>query len=371
MAAEAKAVQHLRNMQKPKKVAAPPIKGATKKAAPSKAVPHWDQEKQSWVGGNGKPTTYKASSYKPLPEYTPPKTRKHVDLPLKVITLDMDGTMEDPWPCCGVPDYYGGTAKCRHLRQDTFDRVTALKEASGPGTEFVIVSWRSDLSDIIEEWCDNVGLNVARIFTDGSPDTDLLGHGYRFSQVTFKVGIIKELQARGVEVLASFDDNQKVIDAINAHGVEAHLVPHLVEPEKYRLSSYPPHAKQKTYARNGAWDWSLDGFDTGLPPRGGGGSTALGATFVAGAGGHLTPAQQVFVDKQAAKAKDRDKEPRDLSYLGDRWRNVGVPSEADIATIESLEAGELDEDQEEDLWDLIMKDLPTGTVPDDIEIDLS
>lgn len=332
------------------------LKGTQKpKAAPAKAaVGHWDQALGKWVGG----TSYQVHSYKPLPEYTPPTKREHVDLPLKVVTLDMDGTMEDPWACCGDTDFYGGTAKCRHLRQDTLDRAIAVRDAHGPETEFVIVSWRSDLSDIVEEWCGNVGLEVARIFTDGSPDTKLLGHGYRFSQVPFKLGIIKELQARGVEVVGAFDDNQKVIDAIAAHGVEAHLSPHLVEPVKYKLSAYPPHAKQKHYVRSSSWDF--DGFS----------SSGVGAGRAESTAGKLTPAQQVFLDGQTAKAKARDKEPRDLSHLGARWQNVGITAD-DTLTIAMLESGDLDEADEEDLWDLIMADLPTAGSPDeDAEVDL-
>jgi hypothetical protein len=352
---DAEAVAHLRGLSKPKKPA------VTK--API-GVSHWDKEKGTWVGADGKPTTFK-STWVPGPAYTAPAKRVHIDLPTKVVTLDMDGTMEDPWACCGDTDFYGGTEKCRHLRQDTLDRAIAVRDAHGPETEFVVVSWRTDLSDIIQEWCDNVGIEVARIFTDGSPDTKLLDHVYGHNQVDFKVGIIKELQARKVKVVGSFDDNQKVIDAIAAHGVEAHLSPHLVEPKHYRLSAYPPHAKQRQFtSTRSTWDWW---GDDAFPPVG----TSMGRSYIGGVGGKLTPAQQLFSDQQAAKRKERDKEPRDLSYLGDRWKGVGVPSDADIATIEALEAGALGDDEVDDLWDLLMQDLPTGAIPDeDADVDL-
>lgn len=152
----------------------------------------------------------------------------------QVITLDMDGTLEDPWACCGKRDRMGGSETCRHLRHDIIERVRNV-QAVYPDAKLVILSWRGGLERVTREWLGNVGIDVAAVFVPGSPDTQALG-AQNHGQVGFKVNVVNALARLGVEVVTSFDDNAMVIDGLRAAGVPALLAPRMVEvlPHEWR-----------------------------------------------------------------------------------------------------------------------------------------
>lgn len=143
-----------------------------------------------------------------------------------VITLDMDGTLEDPWACCGQADRKGGSETCRHIRHDTLERVANLR-AEFPTTKLVVLSWRAGMEQITRQWLAAVGIDVAAVFVPNGMDTRQLGASAA-GQVGFKMGVLAALQAKGIEVLTGFDDNQQVVDAARAMGVPMLLVPRMV-----------------------------------------------------------------------------------------------------------------------------------------------
>jgi hypothetical protein len=92
----------------------------------------------------------------------------NLSLPARVVTVDVDGTVYDPWACCGLMGDYRSSATCDHRRHDTLaeiDRVTCEMDAS-----LVILSWRAGLHAVTGEWAREIGLRPAAIFTPGSPD---------------------------------------------------------------------------------------------------------------------------------------------------------------------------------------------------------
>ncbi len=143
-----------------------------------------------------------------------------------VITLDMDGTLEDPWACCGRRSPAGGTPTCRHLRADTVQRVANLR-AVYPHAKLVVLSWRSGMEQVTRTWLAEVGIDVAAVFVPGSADSARIGAG-QGGQVAFKVGVVKALRRAGVHVLTSLDDNAAVIAALHAIDVPAILAPRIV-----------------------------------------------------------------------------------------------------------------------------------------------
>lgn len=152
----------------------------------------------------------------------------------QVITLDMDGTLEDPWACCGKRDRMGGSETCRHLRTDTIERVRNI-QAVYPEATLVVLSWRGGLERVTREWLGHVGIDVAAVFVPGSDDTMAIG-ARNDGQVGFKVNVVNALAQLGVEVVTSFDDNAMVIEGLRAAGVPALLAPRMVEvlPHEWR-----------------------------------------------------------------------------------------------------------------------------------------
>lgn len=168
---------------------------------------------------------------------------KKRSLPSAVITLDMDGTLEDPYACCGVADYFGGTDNCRHVRWDTLADVGEL-HCEHPEAELVVLSWRHGLHDVTRRWHDLVGTDATLIFTPDSPDCRLLPGISRRGQVDFKSSVVRSLLEAGTDVLGSWDDNFEVVVALTKLGVDARHVKHKVDipdPE-YLLPRWPPDA---------------------------------------------------------------------------------------------------------------------------------
>lgn len=156
-------------------------------------------------------------------------------LPTKVITLDMDGTVFDPWACCGRKDHsYVGTSECRHLRTDTLRKVKDIMRAH-PGVRLVVLSWRSGMEKVTREWLGLVGIHVTHVFVPGAPDTLALG-AKDGGQVGFKTNVAKALMANGVEIVGAFEDNPDVVEGLRKVGVPAERVEHLVEVHKGRVA---------------------------------------------------------------------------------------------------------------------------------------
>lgn len=149
----------------------------------------------------------------------------------QVITLDMDGTLEDPWACCGKRDRMGGSSSCRHIRQDIIDRVANLQTAY-PDAKLVILSWRGGCERVTREWLANVGIEVAAVFVPSSDDSLAIG-ARNTGQVGFKVNVVNALADHGVEVLTGFDDNADVVGALRGVGVPALLAPRIVKVERW------------------------------------------------------------------------------------------------------------------------------------------
>lgn len=152
----------------------------------------------------------------------------------QVITLDMDGTLEDPWACCGRKDRMGGSETCRHARADILARVANV-QAAYPEATLVVLSWRGGCEAVTREWLANVGIDVAAVFVPGSADSIAIG-AVNAGQVGFKVNVARALAALDVEIVASFDDNTMVIEALRAEGVPALVAPRMVEvlPHEWR-----------------------------------------------------------------------------------------------------------------------------------------
>lgn len=152
----------------------------------------------------------------------------------QVIALDMDGTLEDPWACCGRKDRMGGSETCRHARADILARVANI-QAAYPAAALVVLSWRGGCERVTREWLANVGIDVAAVFVPGSADSNAIG-AVNAGQVGFKVNVARALAALDIEIVASFDDNVAVVDALRAEGVPALVAPRMVEvlPHEWR-----------------------------------------------------------------------------------------------------------------------------------------
>jgi hypothetical protein len=156
-------------------------------------------------------------------------------LPPKVITLDMDGTVFDPWACCGRKDHtYVGTKDCRHLRSDTLRKVKAIMRQH-PTVRLVVLSWRSGMEQVTREWLGHVGIYVTHVFIPRSADAEAIG-AKDAGQVGFKVNVAKALMAQGVEIVGAFEDNPDVVAGLQGVGVPAERVEHLVEVHKGKVA---------------------------------------------------------------------------------------------------------------------------------------
>lgn len=167
-------------------------------------------------------------------DYSAVMTTATNPLPSKVITLDMDGTVFDPWACCGRKDHsYVGTKECRHLRTDTLLKVKAIMRQH-PGVRLVVLSWRSGMEQVTSEWLGHVGIYVTHVFIPRSADSEAIG-AKDAGQVGFKVNVAKALMAAGVEIVGSFEDNPDVVEGLRKVGVPAERVEHLVEVHKGKV----------------------------------------------------------------------------------------------------------------------------------------
>ena len=143
-------------------------------------------------------------------------------LPENVITLDLDGTMFDSWACCKKKETnWVGSEECRHLRQDTLDAARELAEEHDAA--LVVLSWRGGLDKLSREWIGHIGLDeeIMAVFIPSGED-DITGHHTEITsgtgQVDFKVNTVKRLQDLGHNVVASFDDRNTVVKALEAAG---------------------------------------------------------------------------------------------------------------------------------------------------------
>ena len=173
-------------------------------------------------------------------------------LPENVITLDLDGTMFDSWACCKKKETnWVGSEECRHLRQDTLDAARELAEEHNAA--LVVLSWRGGLDKLSREWIDHIGIadEIKAVFIPSGED-DITGHHTEITsgtgQVDFKVNTVRRLQEMGHTVVASFDDRNTVVKALEAAGSKKAIqVKH-----KFSISSY---------------DWSAGRIGASKEPR--------------------------------------------------------------------------------------------------------
>lgn len=161
-------------------------------------------------------------------------------LPRKVITLDMDATLEDPWHCCGGPrSEKAKKGNCWHIREDTVSHVEQLQLAD-PEIGLVVLSYRLgkwQLEDT-QKWLEAAGLVVSHVFLPDSPDTKVITKNVdavrEYGQVGHKHSVVRALQQKGVQVVASFDDNDQVCKMFKQRGVPLVVqVPYLCKPERH------------------------------------------------------------------------------------------------------------------------------------------
>jgi hypothetical protein len=179
---------------------------------------------------------------------TTPTPKKLVGKPLpppvlpplshKLITLDLDATLFDPWHCCGGDHFSVLQPGCLHLRTDTLTRVREI-QAANPGTALVALSYRHE-TKTTALWLPQVGIEVEAMFLMGGADTRALLPKHLplelskvpgFGQVAHKLRVVLALIAAGHEIVASFDDNEGVCDALRPFVGEAVQVPYLVKVE--------------------------------------------------------------------------------------------------------------------------------------------
>lgn len=189
---------------------------------------------------------------------------------MRYITLDMDGTMFDPWHCCGRLDRsHLGTDECRHIRWDTLDEVNELmNRPENTLAGVVVLSWRSGLEKVTREWFELAfpHLPLCGVFVPGSPDTLALGEraGRRIgnpSQWGFKQNVVRALTDIGHKISASFDDNEQVVAWIDEVTGTARQAPRLVKIQHHEwVAGYlgapePKPLQAYKSARPGARSW--------------------------------------------------------------------------------------------------------------------
>lgn len=156
-------------------------------------------------------------------------------LATRVVTLDMDGTMEDPWACCRRRDRTGGTRACRHLRVDTLAKVERVLRLDSQA-KLVILSWRNGLEQITREWLAWHGVKPAAVFVPGSADSLALG-ARDLGQVGFKLDVVQGLEELGSRVVCGFDDNSAVVNALNGAGAAIEQVPWRIDIDPVEWSA--------------------------------------------------------------------------------------------------------------------------------------
>ena len=98
----------------------------------------------------------------------PLRTRRRLRLPPRVVTVDLDATLYDPWVCHGYAGDHRSSDGCTHVRQDTLDgvREVCAQTAAQP----VVLSWRCGPLAVTAAWLREIGLQVAALFLPGAPD---------------------------------------------------------------------------------------------------------------------------------------------------------------------------------------------------------
>jgi hypothetical protein len=153
----------------------------------------------------------------------------------KVVLVDLDGTVYDPWACCKKSDHsLTGSETCRHLRTDTTEHIKRICDEQDAVP--VILSWRGGCTDKSRTWLQAVGFDTAAEFIPGS-DHDISGLGLPWTaggkvdhsavrktwgggQVGFKATTVQMLREHlDVDIVASFEDNAKVLEAMEDLGV--------------------------------------------------------------------------------------------------------------------------------------------------------
>ena len=183
------------------------------------------------------------------------KLAEGISFPRRAILVDFDGTLCDPYAdFCKASQDHAATPKedCLHIRQDTVDKVRQL--AGESGAKPVILSFRTgaDQHRLLLDWAAKAEFPVAAIVVPTSPVTDSLGvaDGRRHWQEDFKKDVVAGLLERGVKIVASFDDNEKVVKLLSALGVDARRVEPLVE-KLPRPSYFPSTPALGTYWSGG------------------------------------------------------------------------------------------------------------------------
>lgn len=181
-----------------------------------------------------------------------------LDLPTELITLDMDGTLDDPWTCCKGPRHPDRDPTCIHRRLDTFERIATI-QAAHPDCGLVILSYRQGTYDLerTQKFAAAAGLDIKAWFLSGMPDTLEITRDYArladckvagYGQVAHKLRVVLSLIKLGHTVLAAFDDNENVITALSPFVREAHHVKYTVSPESHEWSAGYLGAPKSTWS---------------------------------------------------------------------------------------------------------------------------
>lgn len=187
-----------------------------------------------------------------------------------IVTIDLDGTFQDPWACCGHRGNFGidPDTGCAHTRQDTLDWVNQL--CAEHNALPVILSWRAGLVDVSAKWLNDIGFDAHALFIPGSDD-DVSGYAIdKFTraawgggQVQFKASTILTLQVfYGCTIVGATDDNVDVCEALtNKLGLGASVVRQCtrlvtVEDHEWRAGYIgAPKPKFSTWTRPADGDW--------------------------------------------------------------------------------------------------------------------
>lgn len=311
----------------------------------------------------GKTTLF--TQYAPKPRSTEEMKVIASKLKDKVITLDMDGSIYDPWACCQKADWsWVGTEKCRHLRQDVLDEVLIL--AAETGASVVALSWRSGGDEPTREWLKHVGLELDAIFIPGAQD-DLCGfagdHKGSYGQIGFKTSTVVALRALGKDVIACFDDRTAVCRQLKDIGVpDVRQVKHLVEPLPHEYTAGYIGAPKPAL---GAYTHYGYGYDHGYRGTTSGG-TADSNWWLGGQGSLLERHDAAFGSgvsqhgSKGAKHSDSDYDPAAYKVPGLTIDNqTGMTHSEALARYERAMADidpsdpEFDPDEEIDMSDIL------------------
>ena len=181
--------------------------------------------------------------------------RISAELPENVITIDMDGTIFDSWACCKRKETnFLGDENCRHLRQETIDEARKLAEEHNAA--LVVLSWRGGLDSLTREWLEHTGLQdeMKAVFIPGGSD-DITGHFTEIKsgkgQVDFKVNTVKRLMSLGHNDVASFEDRNTVVKALEDAGVKKGIqvkYKYSVKPHEWNAGYVgAPRSRSKDY----------------------------------------------------------------------------------------------------------------------------